>query len=64
MLILERHAEEEIVIAGLITVRVLKISGGQGGKVALGVTAPKEIPVHRREVFEAIKRDRIAEEGQ
>ena len=30
----------------------------RGGKVRLGITAPKSIPVHRKEVFEAIHREK------
>jgi len=53
MLILTRERDEAIVINDDITVVVVEI---RGGKVRLGVDAPPEVPVHRREVFEAIRR--------
>jgi carbon storage regulator len=52
MLILSRKKNESIVINDDITIVVVEI---RGDKVRLGVEAPKEIPVHRREVFEAIR---------
>lgn len=52
MLILSRKKSESIVINKNITVTVVEI---RGDKVRLGIVAPKEIPVHRREVFEAIE---------
>ena len=54
MLVLSRKKNESIVIDNDITVVVVEI---RGDKVRLGVDAPKEIPVHRQEVFEAIKRN-------
>lgn len=53
MLVLSRKAHESIVINDNITIIVVEI---RGGKVKLGVEAPKEIPVHRHEVFAAIHR--------
>ena len=53
MLVLSRKKNESIVINDDITVVVVEI---RGDKVRLGVEAPKEVPVHRREVYEAIKR--------
>ena len=53
MLVLSRKKNESIVINDDITVVVVEI---RGDKVRLGVEAPKEIPVHRREVYDAIKR--------
>ena len=52
MLVLSRKKNESIVIND-ITIVVIEI---RGDKVRLGVEAPKEVPVHRREVYEAIKR--------
>jgi len=52
MLVLSRKKNESIVINNDITVVVVEI---RGDKVRLGVEAPKEVPVHRREVYEAIK---------
>jgi len=53
MLILSRKKNEHIVIDGTIRVYVVEI---RGDKVRLGIDAPKEIPVHRSEVFEAIEK--------
>ncbi|MFM7072176.1 MAG: carbon storage regulator CsrA [Planctomycetota bacterium] len=54
MLVLSRKKNESIVINNEITVVVVEI---RGDKVRLGIEAPKEVPVHRREVFDAIKRN-------
>lgn len=51
MLVLSRKKNESIVINGNITIVVVKI---RGGKVFLGVKAPKEVSVHRQEIYEAI----------
>jgi carbon storage regulator len=57
MLVLSRKKNESIVINNDITIVVVEI---RGDKVRLGVEAPKEVPVHRREVYEAIKRNEAA----
>ena len=57
MLVLSRKRDESIVIAGNITITVVDI---RGDKVRLGIVAPSEVPVHRREVYDAIKRDQAA----
>ncbi|MEK6239398.1 MAG: carbon storage regulator CsrA [Planctomycetales bacterium] len=54
MLVLSRKKNESIVINNDITIVVVEI---RGDKVRLGVEAPKEVPVHRREVYDAIQRD-------
>jgi carbon storage regulator len=54
MLVLSRRKNESIVINDDITIVVVEI---RGDKVRLGVEAPKECPVHRREVYEAIHRN-------
>ncbi len=51
MLVLSRKKNESIVINHDITVVVVEI---RGDKVRLGVEAPKEVPVHRKEVYDAI----------
>ena len=62
MLVLSRKKNESIVINDDITIVVVEI---RGDKVRLGVEAPKEVPVHRREVFDAIRRNEAAaSEGQ
>lgn len=54
MIVLSRKKNESIVINDDITIVVVEI---RGDKVRLGVEAPKEVPVHRREVFDAIYRN-------
>lgn len=51
MLVLSRKKNESIVINNDITIVVVEI---RGDKVRLGVEAPKEVPVHRREVYDTI----------
>ncbi len=53
MLILTRRPGERLVIGENITVMVL---GTKGEQVRLGIEAPREVPVHREEVYERIKR--------
>jgi carbon storage regulator len=54
MLVLSRHRDESIIIGDDIVITVVDI---RGDKVRLGINAPIEIPVHRQEVYEAIKRE-------
>ena len=54
MLVLSRQRDESIIIGEDIIITVVDI---RGEKVRLGVSAPPHISVHRKEVFEAIKRD-------
>jgi carbon storage regulator len=56
MLVLSRKKNESIVINNDITIVVVEI---RGDKVRLGVEAPKEVPVHRREVYDAIRRNEM-----
>ena len=56
MLVLSRKKNESIVINNDITIVVVEI---RGDKVRLGVEAPKEVPVHRREVYDAIRRSEM-----
>jgi carbon storage regulator len=51
MLVLSRKKGEEIVVGGQITVTVLEV---HGDRVKLGFSAPAEVPIHRREVFERV----------
>lgn len=53
MLVLSRKKNESIDIGNDVVVTILEI---RGDKVRLGIEAPKEVPVHRREVYEAIQR--------
>lgn len=59
MLVLSRHKGEQIQIGENITLTVVEI---RGDKVRLGVEAPGEVPVHRMEVYDAIKRQQQGEE--
>ncbi|HBE89595.1 MAG: carbon storage regulator [Candidatus Andersenbacteria bacterium RIFCSPHIGHO2_12_FULL_46_9] len=66
MLVLSRKKNESIIINDDIVIVVVEI---RGDKVRLGVEAPKEVPVHRREVYDAIQRQNrkvqnSEEEGQ
>ena len=54
MLILTRKRNERIMIGDSIEVVIVDIRGEQ---VQLGINAPKDVPVHRREVYEAIVRE-------
>lgn len=55
MLILSRACDERIVINDDIIITVLEIKGRE---VRLGITAPIEVTVHRKEVYDAIQRDK------
>jgi carbon storage regulator len=54
LLILTRKRNERIMIGDNVEVVIVDIRGEQ---VQLGINAPKDIPVHRREVYEAIVRE-------
>lgn len=54
MLILSRKPGESIVIDGRITVKIVRL---EGDIVKLGIEAPKEVPVHRQEVYDEIQRN-------
>jgi carbon storage regulator len=54
MLVLSRQRDQSIMIGDDIVVTIVDI---RGDKVRLGINAPSEIPVHREEVFDAIKRE-------
>lgn len=60
MLILTRRVGETVVIGDEVTVTVLGVKGNQ---VRLGVNAPREVAVHREEIFERIKRERANGNG-
>ena len=60
MLVLSRRKDESIVIGDNIHVTVVDI---RGDTVRLGITAPKAIPVYRKEIFEAIQRENIEAAG-
>lgn len=54
MLLLGRKKNQSIVINDDITIVIVEI---QGDRVRLGIEAPKDVPVHRREIYEAIHRE-------
>jgi len=56
MLVLTRNVGESIIIGDLITIVILGVKGGQ---VRIGVEAPKEIQVHREEIYEKIQSQKI-----
>jgi len=56
MLVLSRQRDESIIIGDNIVVTIVDI---RGDKVRLGIEAPSEIPVHRREIHEAIQRENL-----
>ncbi len=57
MLVLSRKKNESIIIADNVVITVIEI---RGDKVRLGIDAPREIPIHRSEVHDAIKKEREA----
>jgi carbon storage regulator len=59
MLVLSRQRDESIIIGDNIVITIVDI---RGDKVRLGINAPKDIPVHREEVYDAIQRERAAQQ--
>ncbi len=55
MLVLSRQKDESIIIGDDVEIVIVDV---RGDKVRLGITAPKDIPVHRREVYDAIQREK------
>ncbi len=60
MLVLSRQRDETIMIGDDVEITIVDI---RGEKVRLGINAPAHIPVHRKEVYDAIKREKIASGG-
>jgi len=60
MLILTRRVGETLMIGDEVTVTVLGVKGNQ---VRIGVNAPKDVAVHREEIYERIKREQEDQEG-
>ena len=54
MLVLSRQRDESIIIGDNIVITIVDV---RGDKVRLGIEAPREVSVHRREVYEAIQRE-------
>jgi carbon storage regulator len=61
MLVLSRQKNESIMIGDEVEVIIVDV---RGDKVRLGITAPKAISVHRKEVYEAIQREKAEEKQQ
>ena len=55
MLVLSRQRDESIMIGDDVEITIVDV---RGDKVRLGITAPKRIPVHRREIYDAIQREK------
>lgn len=60
MLVLSRKADERIIIGDEIEILVVEI---RGDKVRLGIEAPKHVPVHREEIYKAIKAEQAQPAG-
>lgn len=56
MLILSRRVGETLMVGDDVTVTVLGVKGNQ---VRIGVNAPKEVPVHREEIYQRIKKEKV-----
>jgi carbon storage regulator len=59
MLVLSRQRDESIMIGDDVEIIIVDV---RGDKVRLGITAPKSIPVHRREIYDAIQREKKEKE--
>ena len=55
MLVLSRQKDESIMIGDNVEITIVDV---RGDKVRLGIAAPRDIPVHRKEVYEAIQREK------
>ena len=61
MLILTRRVGETLMIGDSVTVTVLGVKGNQ---VRVGVSAPKDVAVHREEIYERIQKEQEVEKNQ
>ncbi len=60
MLVLSRQRNETVMIGDDIEVTIVDV---RGDKVRLGIRAPRNVPVHRKEIYEAIRRENQAAAG-
>ncbi len=60
MLVLSRQKDESIMIGDEVEITIVDV---RGDKVRLGITAPKNIPVHRREIYDAIQREKAQKDS-
>lgn len=60
MLILTRRVGETLMVGDDVTVTVLGVKGNQ---VRIGVNAPKDVAVHREEIYQRIQSDKKADQG-
>ena len=61
MLVLSRQKDESIIIGDDVEITIVDV---RGDKVRLGINAPREISVHRKEVYEAIQREKAQKAEQ
>ena len=61
MLVLSRQKDESIMIGDEVEITIVDV---RGNKVRLGITAPKSVAVHRREVYDAIQREKSGKKAE
>lgn len=61
MLVLSRQKDESIMVGDDVEITIVDV---RGDKVRLGISAPREIPVHRKEVYEAIQREKAEKKSE
>ena len=59
MLVISRELDEKVIIGDDIVITVLDV---RGRKVRMGIDAPKEVSIHRQEVYDAIQREKWLED--